>query len=114
MLQEKPSTEDPFERARREFFGTAKATPAASVSAAEYLNPRTAPLARDVAAVSLGRRSVNSVARSSPHVVSAIDPLQDSRWSGLIANHPRASVFHTPGWMEALRRTYGFRPEAYT
>jgi hypothetical protein len=23
-------------------------------------------------------------------------------------------VFHTPGWLEALRRTYGFKPEAYT
>ena len=114
MLQENALTEDPFERARREFFGTAKTTPALSVSPAEYLKPRNAPLARKVAAAALGRRSVNSVARSSPHVVSAIDPLQDSRWSELIENHPRASVFHTPGWLEALRRTYGFRPEAYT
>lgn len=52
--------------------------------------------------------------RSSPYVLSAIDPLQDSRWSAFIANHPCASVFHTRGWLEALSRTYGFRPEAYT
>ena len=106
--------EDSFERARREFFGTAITTLAPSASAAEYLNPRNAPLARKVAAASRGGGWVNSVARSSPPVVSAIDPLEDSRWSTLIANHPRASVFHTPGWLEALRRTYGFRPEAYT
>ncbi len=106
--------EDSFDRARREFFGTAKTTLAPSAFAAEYLNPRNASLARKVAAASRGGGWVNSVARSSPHVVSAIDPLQDSRWSTLIANHPRASVFHTPGWLEALRRTYGFRPEAYT
>jgi hypothetical protein len=114
MAQEQQLVEDSFDRARREFFGTAKTTPAPSAFSAEYLKPRNAPLARKVAAPFLGRGSVNSVARSSPHAVSAINPLQDSRWSALIANHPRASAFHTPGWLEALRRTYGFRPEAYT
>src|SRR5580693_100260 len=114
MIEEQPFIEDSFARARREFFGTAKIAPAPSASPAEYLKPRNVPLARKVAAASLGRGSVNSVARSGTHVVSAIDPLQDSRWSALIANHPRASVFHTPGWLEALRRTYGFRPAAYT
>jgi CelD/BcsL family acetyltransferase involved in cellulose biosynthesis len=114
MTQEKPLAEDSFGRARREFFGTANATPAPSASPAEYLKLRNAGLARKVAAASLGGGWVDSVARSSPHVVSAIDPLQDSRWSTLIANHPRASVFHTPGWLEALRRTYDFRPQAYT
>ena len=114
MTQEQPFIEDSFDRARREFFGTVKTTPAPSAFAAEYLKPRNAPLARKVAAPSPRRGWVNSVARSSPHVVSAIDPLQDSRWSAFIANHPRASVFHTPGWLEALRRTYGFKPEAYT
>jgi CelD/BcsL family acetyltransferase involved in cellulose biosynthesis len=114
VILEKPLIEDSFDRSRREFFGTAKTTPAPSASLAEYLKPRNARLARKVAAASLGRGWVESVARSSPHVVSAIDPLQDSRWSALIANHPRTSVFHTPGWLEALRRTYGFRPQAYT
>jgi hypothetical protein len=113
MIQEQPLTEDSFTRARREFFGAAKMTPAPSASPADYLKPRSVTLATRVAA-SLGRGPVNSVPRSGPHVVSAIDPLQDSSWSALIANHPRASVFHTPGWLEALRRTYGFRPEAYT
>jgi hypothetical protein len=114
LIEGKPSAEDAFERARREFFGTAKTTPAPSASPAEYLNSRNAPSARKVAAASPGRGWANSVARSSPHAISLIDPLQDSRWSAFVANHPRASVFHTPGWLEALRRTYGFKPEAYT
>jgi hypothetical protein len=114
MTEEKPLTQDSFERARREFFATTITPPAPRACPAEYLKPRSAPLARKVAAASVGRGWVNSVAGSGPHAVSAIDPLQDTRWSALIANHPRASVFHTPGWLEALRRTYGFRPEAYT
>ena len=28
--------------------------------------------------------------------------------------HPQASVFHTVGWLRALRRTYGYEPAAYT
>ena len=31
-----------------------------------------------------------------------------------IERHPRASVFHTPEWLEALRRTYGYEPVALT
>src|SRR5580704_3542790 len=74
MTQEQPFVEDSFDRARREFFGTVKTTPAPSAFAAEYLKPRNAPLARKVAAPSPRRGWVNPVARSSPHVVSAIDP----------------------------------------
>jgi CelD/BcsL family acetyltransferase involved in cellulose biosynthesis len=46
--------------------------------------------------------------------LNLVDPLQDLRWSKLILGHPRASVFHTPAWLEALRRTYGYMPTAYT
>lgn len=42
------------------------------------------------------------------------DPLRDPRWTELVETHPRASVFHTVGWIEALRRTYGYRPVAFT
>jgi Acetyltransferase (GNAT) domain len=42
------------------------------------------------------------------------DPVSDPRWTQLLASHPRASVFHTPGWLEALRRTYGYEPIGYT
>jgi CelD/BcsL family acetyltransferase involved in cellulose biosynthesis len=43
----------------------------------------------------------------------AIDPLTDGRWRDLVQRHPRASAFHTPEWLDALRRTYGFAPVVY-
>ena len=43
-----------------------------------------------------------------------LNPLRDSRWADFIDRHPRASVFHTPGWLEALHRTYGYKPIAVT
>src|SRR5215470_3524849 len=46
--------------------------------------------------------------------IYAIDPLRDPRWAEMVERHPRASVFHSPGWLEALRRTYGYEPVAYT
>ncbi len=46
--------------------------------------------------------------------VYSLDPLEDPRWAEFVQRHPRASVFHTPGWLEALRRTYGYEPVVYT
>ena len=46
--------------------------------------------------------------------VYEIDPTADERWDDFLQNHPDASVFHTPGWLEALRRTYGYTPIAFT
>lgn len=46
--------------------------------------------------------------------VFALDPLADSRWDDLVARHPAASIFHTRGWLEALRRTYGYEPVVLT
>jgi len=43
-----------------------------------------------------------------------VDPVRDPRWSQFLESDPRASVFHTPGWLEALRRTYGYEPIGYT
>jgi hypothetical protein len=43
-----------------------------------------------------------------------IDPLHDRRWPSLVARHPYGSVFHTPSWLEALRRTYGYTTVALT
>jgi len=42
------------------------------------------------------------------------DPLQDRRWAELVETHPRASVFHTPSWLEALQRTYRYQPILFT
>jgi CelD/BcsL family acetyltransferase involved in cellulose biosynthesis len=41
-----------------------------------------------------------------------IDPLCDPRWPEFLNRHPAASVFHTPGWLDALHRTYGYQPVA--
>lgn len=46
--------------------------------------------------------------------VYRVDPLTDPRWPQLLERHPDASVFHTPEWLEALRRTYGYEPMVYT
>ena len=46
--------------------------------------------------------------------VYRIDPLTDPRWAGLIERHPQSSVFHSTGWIDALHRTYGYEPVAYT
>jgi CelD/BcsL family acetyltransferase involved in cellulose biosynthesis len=43
-----------------------------------------------------------------------VDPLRDPRWTELLLRHPSASVFHTPQWMEALQRTYGYKPLVFT
>ena len=42
------------------------------------------------------------------------DPLTDGRWGALLERNPGASVFHSPAWLEALHRTYGYSPVAYT
>jgi hypothetical protein len=46
--------------------------------------------------------------------VCVLDPLADKRWALLVERHPRASVFHTLGWLGALKRTYRYDPIALT
>jgi hypothetical protein len=43
-----------------------------------------------------------------------INPLVDQRWSEFVASHANASIFHTSGWLEALRRTHAYEPVVYT
>jgi hypothetical protein len=47
-------------------------------------------------------------------VVFSIDPLRDARWLNLIDQHPKATVFHTRGWLRALKSAHGYEPIAYT
>ena len=47
-------------------------------------------------------------------MIYKIDPLGDPRWQVLVDKHPNASVFHTTGWLEAVRRTYGYNPIVFT
>jgi hypothetical protein len=46
--------------------------------------------------------------------IQVINPLSDGRWDDLVARHPKASVFHGRGWLEALARTYSYTPFALT
>jgi CelD/BcsL family acetyltransferase involved in cellulose biosynthesis len=43
-----------------------------------------------------------------------LNPLTDRRWQALLHKHPSASVFHAPGWLSALQRTYGYEPVVMT
>lgn len=47
-------------------------------------------------------------------MVWTFSPLEDSRWPEFVRSHRAGSVFHTAGWLEALRRTYGYEPVVYT
>ena len=46
--------------------------------------------------------------------VYTFNPIADSRWPDFVRGHARSSVFHTRAWLDALQRTYGYRPVACT
>ena len=43
-----------------------------------------------------------------------LDPVKDPRWSRFVARHRLATIFHSPEWLDALSRTYGYRAAALT
>ncbi|MGH9683832.1 MAG: lipid II:glycine glycyltransferase FemX [Candidatus Acidiferrales bacterium] len=73
------------------------------------MNSATASIANDVNAAAAIRGQ-----DGAKLTAYAINPLTDSRWTPFLAGHPRATVFHSAEWLEALRRTYGYTPVAYT
>jgi hypothetical protein len=48
------------------------------------------------------------------HPCFQLDPTTDARWPEFVERHPKASVFHTRGWLQTLRRTYGYEPVVFT
>jgi hypothetical protein len=48
------------------------------------------------------------------HRIVEINPLDDSRWPGLIQKNPAASVFHSVQWLSALSSAYNYEPMACT
>jgi lipid II:glycine glycyltransferase (peptidoglycan interpeptide bridge formation enzyme) len=46
--------------------------------------------------------------------VYSFDPLTDARWNRFIERDERSSVFHSPAWLQTLKRTYGYQPVGYT
>jgi len=51
---------------------------------------------------------------ASGKTIYEMDPLRDPRWPGFVDSHPKASAFHTPEWLQALGKTYGYRPLVFT
>lgn len=47
-------------------------------------------------------------------MVHTLDPLADGRWKTFVEQHRDASIFYTPGWLQALRKTYGYEAVVYT
>src|SRR6516164_3608011 len=47
-------------------------------------------------------------------LVYRVDPFQGQRWQRFLSGHPNASIFHSPEWLQALRRTYGYEPFVLT
>ncbi len=43
-----------------------------------------------------------------------IDPITNPQWGAFIDRHPAASIFHSPGWLTALKSTYGYEPFVLT
>ena len=43
-----------------------------------------------------------------------LDPTYDRRWPDFVELHPRSSVFHSVGWLKALRCTYRYEPVVFT
>ena len=59
-------------------------------------------------------RCVCDVRQGTAVTLHTLDPLSDDRWDNLVARHARASVFHQRGWLQALDRTYGYKPFVLT
>ena len=47
-------------------------------------------------------------------MIYTLNPLLDPRWQKFVDGHPRASIFHSPGWLRALFETYGYSPLVFT
>ena len=58
--------------------------------------------------------SSEPIVTQGSNLVNVIRPLEDPRWTQFVEAHRRSSVFHTAGWLEALRRTYDYEPIALT
>ena len=56
----------------------------------------------------------NAKNMDSPMSFYQFDPTTDARWAELVDRHPKASVFHSVGWLKALQLTYGYEPMAFT
>jgi hypothetical protein len=47
-------------------------------------------------------------------LIYTLNPLQDPRWAEFLMRTPRASAFHSIGWLRALVQTYNYSPVVFT
>jgi hypothetical protein len=77
--------------------------------------PAFQPVSRpDAARAQRGGNAMNLSLQTPCADLHALNPLQDRRWVELVGRHPHSSIFHTPAWLDALHRTYGYEPVVYT
>ncbi len=58
--------------------------------------------------------AVETVCSGKVMELYGVDPIDDPRWSEFLDRDPNASIFHSAGWLKALRKTYGYEPVVYT
>jgi len=92
--------------------GTSQRVPQVSTDGSYYSFPPRGVSVRTSRARVRASRSVGALRQVSP--VYSADPLRDPRWSAFLDRHPRASVFHSIPWLQALNRTYQFEPVVFT
>jgi CelD/BcsL family acetyltransferase involved in cellulose biosynthesis len=56
------------------------------------------------------QQNKSSRAMESQAGIFQIDPLQDPRWKVFVDRRTDASIFHSPGWLQALKSCYGYEP----
>ena len=90
--------------------------PAVEVYSRPPALPQTPPVLTVPSDLWLPAESILSYKASAakPQTVYEIDPIADPRWRDLVLRHPCGSVFHSPEWLQSLRRTYGYEPVAVT
>jgi hypothetical protein len=47
-------------------------------------------------------------------LIYRLDPISDPRWQEFLRLEPRASIFHSQGWLQAIHRSYGYTPVVFT
>jgi len=62
----------------------------------------------------VGGRSTAASDLNGTVSVYQVDPITDPRWSEFLDKQSQASIYHSPGWLEALSRTYDYEPLVLT
>src|SRR6266404_3254950 len=69
---------------------------------------------QDSRRISAEKTTQTDVRAARVRAIYQIHPLEDRRWAEFLGKHSRASLFHAPEWLAALRETYGYEPIVFT